>query len=281
MSLDSTERKVWLITGASSGFGRTLTEAALERGHQVVATARNVMALQDLVDGAPGRVHAVSLELTDRATISAAVAAATEMAGRIDVLVNNAGYGLLGAVEDLDDEDLRLSYETNLFGPLCLVRAVLPGMRCQRSGHIVQMSSMVAVSSGLGGSAYAGPKAALEVASEALAAEVKPWGIGVTIVEPGAFRTDFSGRSLRSPAVSETYSAIVGPPVRAFRASHGTQRGDPRLGAEAIIAAIDCGNPPLRLPLGPDAFDGLTDYLQTRLGELQAVRPLAADTDFR
>jgi NAD(P)-dependent dehydrogenase (short-subunit alcohol dehydrogenase family) len=274
-------REVWLITGTSSGFGRALAEVALKHGHRVVATARKVSALHGLLEIEPGHIDLLPLDLSDRDSISAAVEATIDARGRIDVLVNNAGYGLLGAVEDLFNEDLRQSYETNLFGPMQLARAVLPGMREQGSGRIVQMSSMITVTSGLGGSAYAGPKAALEAASVALAAEVKPFGIRVTIVEPGAFRTDFSGRSLRAAAPSDSYAEIIGPRLRAFRATHGTQPGDPRLGAKAIIDAVTRKDPPLRLPLGPDACKAIAAYHQARLSDLDLVCPFVTDTNFR
>jgi NAD(P)-dependent dehydrogenase (short-subunit alcohol dehydrogenase family) len=277
----SQTQQTWLITGASSGFGRALVESARDRGHRVIATARDVAAIADLAADPSGRVHGLALDVADPLAIAVAVEQVIAIAGSIDVLVNNAGYGLLGAVEDLDDAEVLHAYETNLFGPLRLVRAVLPGMRRCGRGHVVQMSSVVAVTSGLGGSAYAGPKAALEAASVALAAEVAEWGIGVTIVQPGAFRTDFSGRSLRTATPSEAYASIVGPQSRAFRDSHGTQAGDPRRGAEAIVAAVERGDAPLRLPLGEDAFTWIPAYLEGRIQELESARPLGADTAFR
>ena len=173
------EPDVWLVTGASSGFGRAIAEVALEVGYRVVATARDVGALSDIVDRYSDRAQALSLDVTDPSSIARAI----QEAGRIDLLVNNPGFGLLGAFEDLDDEELRFSFETNLFGALDMARSVLPGMRERRYGHIVQMSSVVGVTSGLGGSAYAGPKAALEAVSIAIAAEVAAWDIGVTIVD--------------------------------------------------------------------------------------------------
>ncbi|WCB93059.1 FabG-like 3-oxoacyl-(acyl-carrier-protein) reductase [Baekduia alba] len=266
--------QVWFITGASSGFGRAIAEVAVARGHPVIATARDVTTVADL--GA----HALALDVSDPASVDAAVARAVALTGGIDVLVNNAGYGLLGAVEDVGDAELRAAYETNLFGPMRLARAVLPGMRRRGGGRIVQMSSVIGVTSGLGGSAYAGPKAALAAMSESLAAEVAGWGIRVTIVEPGAFRTDFSGRSLRVAEISPPYAEVVGPPSRAFRDGHGTQAGDPRRGAEAIVAAVALDDPPLRLPLGDDASTWIAAYLRDRLDALEAARPLGADTAF-
>jgi NAD(P)-dependent dehydrogenase (short-subunit alcohol dehydrogenase family) len=174
-----------------------------------------------------------------------------------------------------------VAFETNLFGALWLTRAVLPGMRARRSGHIVQMSSVVGVVSGLGGGAYVGPKAALEAMSEALAAEVAHLGIRVTIVEPGAFRTEFSGRSLRCAEPLADYAELIGPASAAFQASHGTQPGDPRRGAEAIIAAVDSEEPPLRLPLGDESFGWLRAYFQRRIAEVDAAEALGFETAFR
>jgi NAD(P)-dependent dehydrogenase (short-subunit alcohol dehydrogenase family) len=270
--------RVWLITGCSSGFGRALAEAVVAHGDRLVATARDPAALGDLAgDG----VLAARLDVTDGESIRAAVAAAEEAYGGIDVLVNNAGYGLLGALEELSEAELRAAFETNLFGALWLTRAVLPGMRARRSGHIVQMSSVVGVVSGLGGGAYVGPKAALEAMSEALAAEVAHLGIRVTIVEPGAFRTEFSGRSLRSAVPLADYAELVGPASAAFRASHGTQPGDPSRGAKAIIAAVESEDPPLRLPLGDESFGWLRTYFQRRIAEVDAAQALGFETAFR
>lgn len=270
------EPDVWLVTGASSGFGRAIAEVALEVGYRVVATARDVGALSDIVDRYSDRAQALSLDVTDPSSIARAI----QEAGRIDVLVNNAGFGLLGAFEDLDDEELRSSFETNLFGALDMARSVLPGMRERRYGHIVQMSSVVGVTSGLGGSAYAGPKAALEAVSIAIAAEVAAWDIGVTIVEPGAFRTDFAGPSLKVARSSSVYEGIIGPPLVAFQAGHGNQPGDPKLGARAIISAVERDDPPLRLPLGSDAISWLKTYHEVRLGEVRSEAQVALNTDF-
>jgi NAD(P)-dependent dehydrogenase (short-subunit alcohol dehydrogenase family) len=270
--------RVWLITGCSSGFGRALAEAVIGHGDRLVATARDPAALAGLEGD--GRLT-VRLDVTDAASIEAAVDAAEQTFGGIDVLVNNAGYGLLGAVEELAEADLRDAFETNLFGALALTRAVLPGMRRRRSGHIVQMSSVVGVVSGLGGGAYVGPKAALEAMSEALAAEVAHLGIRVTIVEPGAFRTDFSGRSLRCAEPIADYAELIGPASAAFQASHGTQSGDPSRAAEAIIATVESAEPPLRLPLGDESFGWLRAYFERRIAEVDAAEALGFQTAFR
>jgi NAD(P)-dependent dehydrogenase (short-subunit alcohol dehydrogenase family) len=260
--------KVWMITGASSGLGAALAQVVAERGDRAVATART-----------QGEVR---LDVTDPESIARAVDYVHSTYGRIDVLVNNAGYGQLGALEELTGEELRAAFETNLFGALDLTRAVLPIMREQGCGHIVQMSSVIGVTSGAGGAAYAGPKAALEAVSEALAAELAPLGIHVTIVEPGPFRTEFTGRSLRvASRPLEPYADTIGTASEAFAASHGTQPNDPYRGAHAIVAAVGVQPPPLRLPLGAEAFGWLRAYLTQRIQTLEAAEPLGADTAFR
>ena len=279
---DSDSRdQVWFITGSSTGFGRELARAAIAHGYRVMATARNVSALADLVTLAPQRVRAARLDVTDAGSIHAAVAEADRAFGRIDVLVNNAGYGLAGTLEELADKDLRDEFETNLFGALAVTRAVLPVLRRQRSGHIVQMSSVNGVLPVPGGSAYTGTKFALDGMSEALAAEVAHLGIRVMIVEPGAFRTDFNLRSLRWSEPMPDYAEFMEPELKEFEAFRGKEPGDPARAAEAIIAAVDRGDAPLRLPLGADAFREIRDYLETRLSELDSAEPIGADTGFR
>jgi NAD(P)-dependent dehydrogenase (short-subunit alcohol dehydrogenase family) len=273
--------RVWFITGTSSGFGRELTRAVIAHGDRVVATARDIAGIDDLATLAPDQVRAVRLDVTDTESIRSAVAEAERAFGRIDVLVNNAGSGLLGAFEELSENDLRHNFETNVFGTMTVTRTVLPLLRRQRSGHIVQMSSVIGVMAGPGGTAYAGTKFALEGMSEALAAEVAHLGIRVTIVEPGPFRTDFGGRSLRWGEPMEDYAELIAPARKALEASHGTQPGDPYRGAEAIIAAVGLDNPPLRLPLGAEAFVWIRTRLQSRLEELDAAEPIGADTAFR
>ena len=270
--------KVWLITGASSGFGREFVRAALDAGHRVVATARNVA---DLEGPESDRLLHARLDVTDQESVDSAVDRALGRFGRIDVLVNNAGYGLLGAFEEIDDRRFRDNMDVNFFGPLAVTRAVLPSMRARRRGHIVQMSSVIGVVPGPGGTAYAGSKFAMEGFSEALAEEVRHLGIGVTIVEPGPFRTDASGRSVQWGMPMDDYAGLIGPARTAFEATHGTQTGDPRRGADAVLAAISSEVPPLRLPLGSKSFAWIETYLQDRLDQVRSVRSMGSDTDYR
>jgi len=273
--------RVWFVTGTSSGLGRELVRAATTHGDRVVATARDTLALADQVALAPRRVRPVRLDVTDPGSIHAAVAEAERAFGRIDVLVNNAGYGLAGTLEELAETDLRLQFETNLFGALAVTRAVLPVLRRQRSGHIVQVSSVNGVMPVPGGSAYTGTKFALDGMSEALAAEVAHLGIRVTIVEPGAFRTDFNTRSLRWSEPMPDYTEFMGPELEEFEAFRGNEPGDPYRAAQAIVAAVGLDDPPLRLPLGADAFSEIRTYLRARLTELDTTELIGADTDFR
>jgi short-subunit dehydrogenase len=264
-----------MVTGAGSGLGQAIANAVINRGDDVVVTARDTDRLRRLVDRAPDRVRAVALELSSPPDVEAV---ARDMS-TVDVLVNNAGYGLMGAFEEAGDAQLREAFEANLFGALALTRAVLPAMRERGWGRVVQMSSIIGVTSGPGGAGYAGPKAALEAMSDAIAAEVAPFGIHVTVVEPGAFRTDFSGRSLRLTEAMPAYEPIIGAARDAFAASHGTQRGDPERAASAIVEAVLSATPPRRLPLGADALAVLRRHYTDRLSELDDLPTGAGDTD--
>ncbi|MGW7088929.1 oxidoreductase [Streptomyces sp. NPDC054871] len=272
--------KVWFITGTSTGLGRALAHEVIAAGERLVATARDTSPLDDLISAAPDRVRAVPLDVTDPAAVDDAVATALKEFGRIDVLVNNAGYAMRGAVEELSDAELRHQFDTNVFGAMDVTRKVLPTMRAQRSGCIVQMSSVGGVMATLGGTAYAGTKFALEGLSEGLAAEVAHLGIHVVIVEPGPFRTDFGGRSVRFADPIEDYRSVLDPAKKQFLAMHGTQPGDPARAARAIITATRMEKPPLRLPLGANAVDRIRERLQLRLDEVDATEPLGRPTDF-
>lgn len=269
--------RVWLITGASSGFGRAITEAAVAADDTVIATARNTEVLADVAAAHPGQVEAFALDVTDAAAIEAAVQDVIARHGRIDVLVNNAGRGHVGAAEETSEAELRSLFDVHVFGPAALTRAVLPHMRERRSGAIVQMSSMGGQLSFAGFSAYSGTKFALEGMSEALADEVRPLGIKVLIVEPGAFRTGLFGSTTDSEQIAD-YSATVGPTRQMVEANDGRQPGDPAKAAAAIITAIDAPETPLRLPLGDDAVDAISGHLEKVRAELAAWEKIVRDT---
>jgi NAD(P)-dependent dehydrogenase (short-subunit alcohol dehydrogenase family) len=269
--------KVWLITGANSGFGRAITEAAVAADDTVVATARNVKALDDLVAAHPGQVEALPLDVTDTASIQETVQNICDRHGRIDVLVNNAGRSHVGAAEETTDAELRSLFEVHVFGPAALIRAVLPHMRARRSGAIVQLSSMGGQLSFAGFGAYSATKFALEGMSEALAEEVRPLGIKVLIVEPGAFRTALFANITASPQIAD-YAATVGPTRQMTEEGDGTQPGDPAKAAAAILTALDAGQTPLRLPLGDDAVDAILGHLGAVRAEIATWEKTARNT---
>jgi NAD(P)-dependent dehydrogenase (short-subunit alcohol dehydrogenase family) len=269
--------RVWMITGTSSGFGRAIAEAVVERGDRVVATARRVEALADLAEHE--RVHVVALDVTDPVGREAAVGEAIERCGRIDVLVNNAGRTQVGAVEETTDEELRFLFELHFFAPAALTRAVLPHMRRQGGGAIVQMSSVGGQVTAPGFGAYCATKFALEGLTETLRDEVAGFGIHTLIVEPGAFRTGLfrPGAAYLSEAMPE-YADSVGPTRDYVTQGDGTQAGDPAKAAAAILTALDADTPPLRLVLGTDAIANVEGRLE-RLGEeLQSWRDVGAAT---
>jgi NAD(P)-dependent dehydrogenase (short-subunit alcohol dehydrogenase family) len=276
----SSTNKTWFITGTSSGFGRAFAEYAIERGHNVVASARNPDKLQQLVALAPERVLAVRLDVTRRAEVDAAIATAVHRFGRIDVLINNAGFGVIGALEETPEAELRAIMETNFFGAMAVTQAALPQLRAQRSGAIVNISSLGGQLSFPGFSAYSASKFALEGASEALALEMAPFGVKVLIVEPGAFRTELVGDALRRmPAMAEYAGSVDGVRVQ-MHDMHGKQQGDPRKAAAAIEQALDAPATPLRLQLGADAVDTVRVHAETLLRDLAAWQDVALATSF-
>jgi NAD(P)-dependent dehydrogenase (short-subunit alcohol dehydrogenase family) len=272
-------RRVWLITGASSGFGRAIAEAALAAGDTVVAGVRQPSAVDDLAAGYPGQATAVELDVTDGSQITAAVARTMLWHGRIDVLVNNAGRGLIGAVEETTDRELRDLMDVHFFGPAALIRAVLPHMRAQGSGAIVNLTSMGGRFSFPGVGAYSATKFALEGLSEALAPEVAPFGIKVLIAEPGAFRTGFAGGALHQSPALPAYAGITGPVRTDLPATDRKQPGDPAKAAAAILQALDSGKTPLRLALGNDAADMIAAYLDDSRAEFSAWEHISRSTD--
>jgi NAD(P)-dependent dehydrogenase (short-subunit alcohol dehydrogenase family) len=269
--------RVWLITGANSGFGRAIAEAAIGAGDIAVATARKVTALDDLAAAYPGQADVLPLDVTDASAIDATVGSVISRHGRIDVLVNNAGRTHVGAAEETTDAELRDLFEVHVFGPAALTRAVLPHMRSRRSGAIVQVSSMGGQMSFAGFSAYSATKFALEGMSEALAEEVRPLGIKVLIVEPGAFRTGLFGHHSASMPIPD-YAGTVGRTRQMVEASAGTQPGDPAKAATAILTALDAPDAPLRLPLGDDAVDAILSHLDSTRTSIHAWEKLARDT---
>jgi NAD(P)-dependent dehydrogenase (short-subunit alcohol dehydrogenase family) len=267
--------RVWLVTGASSGLGLALAEAALAAGDSVIGVARRADALSALSEGYPGRVSSVALDVTDAAGVSPFVASQE----RIDVLVNCAGRALIGAAEETTEQELRDLMDLHFFSPVALTRAVLPGMRSRGSGAIVQISSMGGRMSFAGVSAYSASKFALEGWSEALAAEVSPFGIQVLIVEPGAFRTGLQGGAMRMTAPLPAYDSIVGPVRKMQEDYNGTQPGDPQKAAAAVLAALGSDSPPLRLVLGRDAAEAISAADARTRAEFEAWEQVTRGTD--
>src|SRR5712672_4781634 len=245
--------EVWLITGSARGLGRAIAEAVLAAGDKLIATARNPQQLADLVERYGDNVRAVALDVTEERAAMAAVQLAVDVFGRLDVLVNNAGYGKLAAIEDTTMQDFRAQLETNLFGVVNLTKAAIPVMRRQGAGRILQFSSVGGRVGPIGRGAYAAAKWGVEGFSEVLAKEVGPLGIKVTIIEPGGFRTDFAGSSQTILADNPVYAATVGATARFQRDYNGKQPGDPIRAAAAIIKLAGLREPPLRLLLGSDA----------------------------
>lgn len=271
---------VWFITGCSTGFGRDLARLVLDRGWRAVVTARGRERVADLVEGNDNAL-AVELEINDSAQIDAAVQAAMAKFGRIDVLVNNAGYGYQATAEEGDDAEIRAQFDTNVFGLFALTRAVLPIMRAQRSGNIVNFTSVAGMIGYQGSGYYAASKHAVEGWSDALLAEVAPLGIGVTCVEPGPFRTDWAGRSLRqTPSVIADYAETATARMQGTKAISGTQAGDPVRAGEAIIAAVQQAKPPRHLVLGRFGYDAITAKLKERLAAIEAARDVSVGADF-
>jgi NAD(P)-dependent dehydrogenase (short-subunit alcohol dehydrogenase family) len=269
---------VWFITGASSGLGDAFARHAISQGYRVVATARDPSKLSVLRALAPDRVLVHRLDVTGVGEAEAASAAALARFSRIDVLINNAGYGIVGAVEETPESELRAQMETNFFGAVAMIRAVLPILRSQRSGAIVNISSLGGQLSFGGFGAYSASKFALEGLSEALALEVAPFGIMVLIVEPGQFRTNLAGSAMRHMPVLEPYREVVGATREFARSMHGTQTGDPLKAAAAIEQALAASATPLRLQLGTDAVEAIRGHAQRLLAELQTWESVAAAT---
>ena len=271
-------QQVWFITGASSGFGRAFAEYALAQGYSVVVAARSTAKLAEIERIDPSRVLSLSLDVNDPAQVSRAADEALKRFGRVDVLINNAGYGIVGAVEETSERELRAQMETNFFGAVSVTRAFLPKLREQRSGAIVNISSLGGQLSFGGFSAYSASKFALEGMSEALAQEMKPFGVKVLIVEPGAFRTEFAGGAMRYMPAIEAYKDVVGGTRTFAQGMHNTQDGDPAKAAQAIDQALQASDTPLRLALGKDAVDSIRAHAEVLLSDLRKWEPVAVKT---
>ena len=272
---------VWFITGTSSGFGRSLTIKALEAGEQVIATARRPEQLTDLLADFPNNLQTVALDVTDAAQVKRVVAEAAATFGRLDVLVNNAGYGLMGALEECDAAQIRRNIETNFIGPLTVMQAALPIFRAQKSGHIINLSAIAAFTNHAGFSVYGGAKAALDAASEALRIETAPLGIKVTVISPGPFRTDFIGRSLEQAAEHlSDYDKTSGKFAAYLEKINGSQPGDPDAAASAIVQMVLDGKTPTQIFLGKFALGAARKKIALMQRELDEWEAVSLATDF-
>ena len=270
----------WLITGCSTGIGREIAACALGAGHQVAVTARRPETIADIA-AANEQAIAVALDVTDRQQIAAAVTATTGTFGGIDVLVNNAGYGYMSAVEEGEDHEVRQLFDTNYFGVVDILKAVLPIMREQRSGHVINISSMTGLVANPPNAYYSSTKFALEALTEALAKEVKPLGIRVTAIEPGGFRTDWGSRSMRETATPiDDYAENVGARKELVKAFADHLPGDPRRVAEAVVMVSGLDDPPLRLLLGQDVLDATREKLTDMNASIDHWESVTLDVNF-
>lgn len=279
--MDAPAPPVWFITGCSSGFGHELSKLVLSRGWRAVVTARDKTRVADLARGAEDRALTLDLDITDSAQITAAVQAAQARFGRIDVLVNNAGYGYQAAIEEGDDAEIRAQFDANVFGLFAMTRAVLPGMRIRRKGHVLNITSVAGFIGFPGSGYYAASKHAVEGWSDALADEGKPLGIKVTCIEPGPFRTNWAGGSLRqTPNQIADYASTAGTRMQGTADGNGSQAGDPVRAAQAMIDVTENENPPRHLVLGAWGIDAVANKLKATLAEVEAWRDVGIATDF-
>jgi len=273
---------VWLITGCSTGLGRALAQQALKAGYRVVASARDPSVLGEIVKEHGEAVLAVELDVTKPDQIKAAIAAAEGRFGTVDVLVNNAGYGYFGAIEEGEDADVRAMFETNVFGPWNMIKAILPGMRERGHGYVVNISSVGGLVTYPAVGFYHMAKFAVEALSETLAKEAASFGIGVTVVEPGAFLTDFRGGSAKQSNIRlPAYADTAGKARDNVFAAHGKQENDPMLGAHAIITAVEANQPPLHLVIGGDALDQVRQKVVDLQRDLDTWEELTRSTKFQ
>lgn len=278
--MSESESKVWLVTGCGSGFGNAIAREALERGERVVATSRNVAGLRAWEQEFQGRCRLLEMDVGSK-DLEERAAGAVAIFGRVDVLVNNAGFGLIGALEECSMDQVRRNVEVNFFGPLRLMRALLPVMRGQGGGHIVNISAAAAIANYPGFSAYGGAKAALELASEAVKAEAAPSGVKVTLIEPGPFRTGFIGRCMEvAETPVEAYAGTAGRFRQMLERMDGKQVGDPARAAKLIVDLVERGHTGTRVPLGKYAVKKVKDRATSVLRELEAIEAEAAGTDY-
>ena len=274
--------RVWLITGCSTGIGREIARAVLARGERAAVTARKPDAVADLVADHPGRALALALDVTDRAQIAAAVAATERAFGAIDMLVNNAGYGYMAALEEGEDAEVRKLFDTNYFGVVDLIKAVLPGMRARKRGHVINMSSMTGLVTNPPNIYYSCTKYALEALTEGLAKEVAPFGIRVTAIEPGAFRTDWATRSMQESATSmPEYAETVGARKQLIKLAGDKLPGDPRRIADAVLMISELEEPPLHLLLGRDVLAAFRQKLADWQASIDKWESVSRDVNFR
>jgi short-subunit dehydrogenase len=273
--------RVWFITGASTGFGRLLAEELLKRGERVIATARDVSKVADLEEQYPDKARAFTLDITKPAEIESVAERAISSFGSVDVLVNNAGYGVNGAIEEVSEDEFEPMFQTNIYGVIRTTRAFLPHFRQRRSGHILNLSSIGGLIGSAGWGFYNTTKFAVEGFSEALAGEMKPLGVYVTVVEPGPFRTDFLGRSgkLAERELPE-YAATAGKAREYLQTQSGKQPGDPQKAVEALIALVNAPEPPLHLILGKIALTRFRDKLAQWQKEIAAWESITTGADF-
>jgi NAD(P)-dependent dehydrogenase (short-subunit alcohol dehydrogenase family) len=274
-------QRVWFITGASTGFGRLLAEEVLKSGGKVVATARKLDKVADFEERYPKTAKALALDVTDAGQVDSAVTQAFAEFGQVDVLVNNAGYGVAGAIEEVSEDEFMPMFETNVFGLLKVTRAFLPHLRKQRSGHILNLSSIGGLIGGQGIGMYNATKFAVEGLSEALAAELAPLGIRVTVIEPGPFRTDFLGRSgvIAKNRIAD-YDKTAANMRRYFEENDGKQAGDPVKAAQAMIQVVESPDPPLHLLLGRSAMQRFRGKLDSWQREIAAWEQVTVGADF-
>jgi NADP-dependent 3-hydroxy acid dehydrogenase YdfG len=274
-------KKVWFITGCSTGFGCAIAEATIKAGYKVVATARNRDSITALTRGNETNTLALALDVTDIKQIKQAVSDALEKFGRIDVLVNNAGIGYFSSVEESIEEETRKMFEINFWGLMHVSNAVLPGMRSQRSGHIINFSSIGGLAAFPLLGYYHATKFAVEGISEALSQEIAPFNIHVTLIEPGGFRTDWAGRSsVKTHPVTADYQETLNQIFDMFAGAHGQQPGDPKKAAEAVINVAESPNPPLRLLLGNDAYQVAVNKFSNLLTQIEEQKTVTTSTDF-